>query len=222
MQSEVEMLDLFEEAQSSFLAAFPQFEETRALDELRARDYARLDRLGHTYLDYTGGGLYGESQIQKHQDLLRHNVFGNPHSENPTSLAMTELVKRCRRQVLAFFDAPEEEYVVVFTSNASAALKLIGESYPFGPGDHYLLTFDNHNSVNGIREFVRARGATTSYVPILLPEMRVEETELDRLLELESSDGHNLFAYPAQSNFSGTQHPLDWIPKAQAKGTAAA
>ena len=30
----------------------------------------------------------------------------------------------------------------------------------------------------------------------------------------------NLFAYPAQSNFSGVQHPLEWIPKAQAAGWA--
>jgi len=31
-------------------------------------------------------------------------------------------------------------------------------------------------------------------------------------------DGHNLFAYPAQSNFSGVQHPLEWIAQAQARG----
>ncbi len=36
---------------------------------------------------------------------------------------------------------------------------------PVRPGDRFLLTFDNHNSVNGIREFARARGAETTYVP---------------------------------------------------------
>jgi selenocysteine lyase/cysteine desulfurase len=29
---------------------------------------------------------------------------------------------------------------------------------------------------------------------------------------------HNLFAYPAQSNFSGVQHPLEWIEQAHAHG----
>ena len=29
---------------------------------------------------------------------------------------------------------------------------------------------------------------------------------------------HNLFAYPAQSNFSGVQHELEWIAEAQARG----
>ncbi len=51
---------------------------------------------------------------------------------------------------------------MVFTANASHALKLVGESYPFAAGDQLLLTFDNHNSVNGIREFDRVRGARTA------------------------------------------------------------
>lgn len=41
---------------------------------------------------------------------------------------------------------------------------------------------------------------------------------LDRLLDGARPNGHNLFAYPAQSNFSGVQHPLAWIPKARARG----
>ena len=33
-----------------------------------------------------------------------------------------------------------------------------------------------------------------------------------------AGEHHNLFAYPAQSNFSGVQHPLAWIERAQAEG----
>jgi molybdenum cofactor sulfurtransferase len=58
-----------------------------------------------------------------------------------------------------------DEYAAIFTANASTALKLVGESYPFGEGgDHFLLTFDNHNSVNGIREFARRKKAGVTYV----------------------------------------------------------
>lgn len=203
---------------AEFLGAYPRYRETAALDELRRREYSRLDRDGHIYLDYTGGGLYADSQVRRHADLLLGTVFGNPHSSNPTSLATTERVERCRRRVLRFFNAPEDEYAAIFTGNASQALKLVGESYPFSPGDQFLLTFDNHNSVNGIREFDRARGARTTYIPVLPPDMRVDDATLDRYLELGSERGHNLFAYPAQSNFSGVQHPLEWIGRAQAKG----
>jgi molybdenum cofactor sulfurtransferase len=145
-------------------------------------------------------------------------VFGNPHSANPTSAAATELVDRARAAVLRFFNAPEEEYVAIFTPNATGALRLVGEAYPFRPGDRFLLTFDNHNSVNGIREFARARGAETTYVPSVAPDLRVDEAELGRYLTATGGEHHNLFAYPAQSNFSGVQHPLEWIEHAHAAG----
>ena len=124
-------------------------------DELRRTDFARLDAGGHVYLDYTGAGLYATSQLDEHLELLRQNVFGNPHSVNPTASAMTGFVESARDAVLRFFRASPDEYVAIFTPNATGALRLVGESYPFRPGDRFLLTFDNHNSVNGIREFAR-------------------------------------------------------------------
>ena len=196
----------------------PTLPETPVLDELRRTDFGRLDAGGHVYLDYTGAGLYADSQLRDHLELLRENVFGNPHSSNPTSAAMTELVESARASVLDFFSASPDEYVAIFTPNATGALRLVGEAYPFRPDDRFLLTFDNHNSVNGIREFARARGAETTYVPSEPPDLRVDEDLLTRYLTEVGGDHHNLFAYPAQSNFSGVQHPLAWIEYAHAHG----
>lgn len=201
----------------AFLRAYPTYPTTRIIDDLRATEYARLDIGGHIYLDYTGGGLYAESQLHRHNRLLAEHVFGNPHSSNPTSQAATQLVEHAREYVLKFFNADPDEYLAIFTPNASGALKLVGESYPF-PKGRYLLTFDNHNSVNGIREFAHARGAEVMYIPIALPDMRVDASHLDRELARPSKDGHNLFAYPAQSNFSSVKHPLEWIEKAHKNG----
>jgi molybdenum cofactor sulfurtransferase len=150
--------------------------------------------------------------------LLQRHVFGNPHSNNPTSQAITHLVEQARTSVLEYFHASPDDYVAIFTLNASGALKLVGEAYPFGPGDRYLLTYDNHNSVNGIREFARAKGATVTYTPVVRPDMRLDEARLAASLDQARPGGHNLFAYPAQSNFSGVQHPLEWVARAQAKG----
>ncbi len=63
--------------------------QTHVLDELRAREYGCLDRLGHIYLDYTGAGLYAESQVRAHLTLLLGKVFGmscwmQPRSSQPT------------------------------------------------------------------------------------------------------------------------------------------
>jgi molybdenum cofactor sulfurtransferase len=201
-----------------FRIAYPAYDSTRTLDTLRATEYARLDRQGHVYLDYTGGSLYAESQLRDHMALLNGQVFGNPHSKNLTSMAMTNLVEHARDYVLRYFDADPDEYLVIFTQNATGALKLVGESYPFAPGDNYLLTFDNHNSVNGIREFARSGGATVTYIPIMAPELRIDPRALADALELARPGAHNLFAYPAQSNFSGVQHPLEWIDQAHERG----
>ena len=64
---------------SEFLKKYPTYASTSALDDLRAADYARLDRAGQVYLDYTGAGLYAQSQVDKHRQLLLDNVYGNPH-----------------------------------------------------------------------------------------------------------------------------------------------
>src|SRR5579872_2714302 len=192
--------------------------DTATLAELRRNDYARLDAGGHVYLDYTGAGLYADSQLAEHLALLRSTVFGNPHSLNPTSAAMTGLVEQARTAVLDFFGSSTDEYAAIFTPNATGALRLVGEAYPFRPGDRFLLTFDNHNSVNGIREFARARGAETTYVPSVAPDLRVDELVLPRYLTGVGGEHHNLFAYPAQSNFSGVHHPLEWIELAHEAG----
>ena len=110
-----------------FLGRHPEYSATAPLDGLREREFSRLDHLGHVYVDYTGGGLHGESQLRRHMELLAGTVLGNPHSTNPSSAAATEAVARCRRRVLEFFNADPEEYVLIFTSNASGAIKLVGE-----------------------------------------------------------------------------------------------
>ena len=111
--------------------------------------------------------------------------------------------------MLRFFNASPDEYAVVFTANASQALKLAAESYPFAPGDRLLLTFDNHNSVLGMREFARARGVQTEYVPILPPDMRLDETTLDRLLADRLITCSRTRRNPTSR---GLQHPVQLIP----------
>jgi molybdenum cofactor sulfurtransferase len=203
---------------NDFLKQYPLYKTTRHIDDLRVKEYDRFDRANQIYLDYTGGGLYAESQVKKHQDLLLKGTFGNPHSSNPTSLASTELVESARAYVLKYFNADPVEYDVIFTANASGALKIIGESYPFETETQYALTFDNHNSVNGIREFARRKGGIVITIPLVLPDMRVDQAVLDSALGKAHSGRNNLFAYPAQSNFSSVKHPLEWIDQAHKKG----
>jgi len=207
-----------ERAYAEFLEKYPEYASTAVLDALRQSDYARLDAQGHVYLDYTGGGLHAESQLRLHAQLLNDHILGNPHSGNLSSTTTTRLVEQVRRSVLAYFNASPAEYTAVFTLNASGALKLVGESYPFAPGGRFLLTFDNHNSVNGIREFARANGAAVEYSPLTVPDLRIDRPRLGALLDRADASTGNLLAFPAQSNFSGVVHPLDLIGEAHDKG----
>ena len=205
-------------ALDQFIGRFPEYRSTAAIDRLRANDYARLDRDRHIYLDYTGGSLYAESQVRAHADLLASGVFGNPHSGSLSSMASTSLVEDTRRRILEFFHAPPGLYTVVFTQNATAALKLVGEAYPFAAGGRFVLAFDNHNSVNGIREFACAGGAAVEYVPLTLPDLRIDGERLTAALNAADRRSNNLFAFPAQSNFSGVQHPLELVAAARNQG----
>jgi selenocysteine lyase/cysteine desulfurase len=180
---------------------------------LRSQEFARLDVENVAYLDYAGAALYADSQIAAHRARLGSTVLGNPHSEHGSSITSTHIIDRARRRVLRFFDAGDD-YVVCFTANATAAIKLVGESYPFGPDAACVLSADNHNSVNGIREYARRAGAPVRYLP-LDGHLRLDAAET-RLGDL--TGGNALFAFPAQSNFSGVRHPLSLVRTAQSRG----
>lgn len=185
--------------------------------ELRQKEYKRLDEKGQVYLDYTGGNLYAQSQLDTHHKMLRENVYGNPHSTNPTSLAATFLVKEARASVLRFFNA-EDDYFCVFTPNASGALRIVGESYPFNEKSAYLLLTDNHNSVNGIREFCTNKGGEFDYGYLKAIDFTIDENKLNEQLSAHPDKAQKLFAFPAQSNVTGVKHDLSWVNKAQEKG----
>jgi selenocysteine lyase/cysteine desulfurase len=219
----------------SFLSAYPGYQGTALLDRLRASEYSYLDAEGHVYLDYAGAGLPAQAQVSEHAERIRR-CYGNPHSESPASAASTELIERTRLAILAHFNADPEEYAVIFTPNATGACRLVGEAYPFGSRTRLVLTQDNHNSVNGIREFARSRGAVTRSVPFSTPDLRIDDDMIrdalarpgrrlpgaarraPRTVAPVASRRRGLLAYPAQSNFTGAQHPLRWVQMAHEHG----
>lgn len=202
----------------NFCLTYPAYGETaEKFDAIRTNEYPQLDKAGHVYLDYTGGNLYSKWQLQKHLSFLETNVMGNPHSTNPTSMVSTGYVEATRKAILDYFNAGDD-YFCVFTSNATQALKIVGESYPFDHNSHFLLLFDNHNSVNGIREFAKRKGAGFEYCPVYLEDLRIDETKLLQKLTTNKFKHNKLFAYPAQSNVTGVKHDLNWIQIAQEQG----
>ena len=127
---------LSEEATTSFLAAYPGYERTTLLDDVRQTEYPYLDGEGHAYLDYTGAGLAAVSQYRSHAERLAEGCFGNPHSANPASIAATDLVEGCRSAVLEYFNAhrmaDEIEAVYRLLANAHSEPRLPDRTLPVG------------------------------------------------------------------------------------------
>ena len=180
----------------------------------RSRELSRVDRAGITYLDYTGAALYPESLVARDAARLGDTVLGNPHSVSAPSQNATHDVAAARAAILDFLDADPAEYTVVLTMNASGACKLVAESFPFTAGSVFAQTRDNHNSINGIREYARAGGATVRLLPID-DELRLSGAETWFGTPVSAP---SLFAYPAQSNFSGVRHSLDLVARARRAG----
>ena len=188
--------------------------DDRWFADWRHRELARVEESGLAYLDYTGAALYPASLVRSDAERLMASVLGNPHSEHGPSRTSSGDLAEARTALLDFVGADPGEYAVILTANTTGACRLVGESFPFGPGGALLVSADNHNSVNGIREFARQAGADVHAIG-LDDELRLEDPGdvLDR-----PSGAPSLFAFPAQSNFSGVRHPLELIVRAHRAG----
>lgn len=134
----------------------------------------------------------------------------------------------CR--VLKHFNTTADKYNVIFTSGCTAALKLIGESFDYTNSDDkdskgcYCYLEDNHTSVTGVRELAAVRGVTVKTISMSTAHDVLKQNGNCRLSPTMSilhevtsnanaGGGNSVFAYPAQSNFSGFRYPLEWIDR---------
>lgn len=147
-------------------------------------------------------------------EFLAETPLGNPHSENPVSKQTHKLIEETADMLLSFWNAGDE-YELIFTPNATGALKLFAESYPWNQNTTLVLSKDNHNSVRGMREYARRAGARVESWG-LDEELRLTQT-LSEILERQKG-GDSIVAFPAQSNFSGVMHPLQYVQEAKKHG----
>ncbi len=200
----------FKKKEEDYRISSPYFEE------LRRTEYFRLDNLDQVYLDYTGSNIYPQTLVDAQYNLLSENVFGNPNSLNICSRHSLDLIEEARSAVKNFFMA--NDYDCIFTDNATGGLKIISNFYPFSDDSVFLLTVDNHNSVNGIREKCRMKGGTYEYIKMSLPDMNIDNEDFIAKLHKFKEKKNKLFAYPAQSNITGAKHNLNKISMAQKNG----
>jgi molybdenum cofactor sulfurtransferase len=177
--------------------------------DILAAEYPQLT--GNTYLDHAGTTPCARSLITRYAQDLTGNLFGNPHSNASSSQLSSRRVDDARLGVLRWFNADPEDYDVVFVANSTAGVKLVGECLREYDNEGFWLGWhsDAHTSVVGLREIAAEGGTSFDH------DGEVE----DWLGGMEDDDGGEsrygleLFAYPAQSNMTGRQLPLNWTRK---------
>ncbi|XP_038626436.1 molybdenum cofactor sulfurase [Tachyglossus aculeatus] len=188
-----------------------------SLEHMRDREFGRLR--GTTYLDHAGATLFPQSQLTRFMKDLSENVYGNPHSQNLSSKLTFDTIEHVRYRILEHFNTTAEDYTVIFTSGSTAALKLVGEAFPWNPttsehpGSRFHYLTDSHTSVVGLRAIADPLNVVST--PVNPREILLMAKRRDSPREPSCKTPH-LFCYPAQSNFSGTRYPLSWIREVKA------
>ncbi|XP_001355033.4 molybdenum cofactor sulfurase [Drosophila pseudoobscura] len=194
---------------SSYQSEF-NADEQAAID----KEFTRLANNKSIYLDHAGTTLYAESQVTAAAEQLQRDVICNPHTCRVTG----DYVDQVRFKVLEFFNTKEDDYHVIFTANATAALSLVAENFDFGRQGNFHYCQENHTSVLGMRERVQARAM-----------YMLKEEEITGMASVPSaangvngsSPGDNsLVTFSAQCNFSGYKIPLAAIAGIQKQGLA--
>lgn len=128
------------------------------------------------------------------------------------------------------FHTNTEEYSLIFTSGATAAIKLLLENFNWDAKENendffdasseisevekgaYIYTQSNHTSIIGGREI-----AALNNVPFFCLSYDESFSTLSNCIphKINRHVSNSIFAYPAQCNFSGRKYPLDWIWKVQ-------
>ena len=178
--------------------------------EMRESQYPMLKDA--TYLDHAGTTLYSKALMDRFHADMMGSLFGNPHSASPSSQLSTQLVEDTRLQLLRFLSADPEEYDIVFTANATAAVKLVMEAFRAQNGGFwYGYHVDSHTSLVGVRESAKEHRCFES------------DGDVERWIQLNGEDTPTtakLFAYPAQSNMNGRRLPLDWTSRIRSVSTS--
>ncbi|KAH0574878.1 Molybdenum cofactor sulfurase [Spironucleus salmonicida] len=212
------------ESQRQFIKEHPGYGLNGQLESLRRKEFSYLTKNG-TYLDFTGAGMFQESQLQNTINELSNNLYCNTHSLSACSKNTDKTVEEVRNALLDYFNAPKGTYSIIFTASATAALKLVGDSFPWSNSSKFLYSKHNHNSVLGMRRLAIANGAKYQTLPwdyylnIQKPVKMETAREVLTKHYHDEDDGnttYNLLAFPAECNFSGIKYPLDIVQNFEA------
>jgi molybdenum cofactor sulfurtransferase len=149
---------------------------------------------GVTFLDYATSGICVDSQINNFTHLLRENLYGNTHSESPSSERSTNVVEDLRIGILKWLGTTPLQHTVIFTHSEGHALKTFVESFPFNESSRFVISSWSSNDVIGLAATAEGKKAKVSHF---------DPTDaLDSVIF--SGDSDHLVVFPLVNAFDGS------------------
>lgn len=175
-----------------------------------------------TYLDHSGTTIYARSTVERFTQKMLTGLYGNPHSANEPAKLSGDMVDAIRVKALHFLGADPRHFDLVFTTNATAAIKLVADAFrdlaeqtrsgTFWYGYHR----DAHTSLVGVRELTHGDHHVFEDDAEVQDWLCAPSTannpahRISRAAHAARLSTLGLFAYPGQSNLTGRRLPLDW------------
>ena len=178
--------------------------------EIRKKDFPLLDKLGRVYLDSAATSLEPLSVINRMHEYRMTHLRGSNHSRNSAEAKEAqERNDEARQKIQRFFNA--DNYIVGFTGGTTDTSNYVATRFPFEKGDSLILTDMEHNSqILTARKFAQRAGSKVAYVPVSLPDGKLDLDYLNRAVS-KTDKGKILLNLVHVSNVSGIINPVKEI-----------
>ncbi|KAK0655738.1 pyridoxal phosphate-dependent transferase [Cercophora newfieldiana] len=109
------------------IQSLPPCPYSRPVEVIREDEYPHMKQ--GIYLDHSGTTIYARTLIDRFAHKMSTNLYGNPHSANQPAKISGDMVDAVRAKALRFLGADPRHFDLVFVSNATAAIKLVADSF---------------------------------------------------------------------------------------------
>jgi molybdenum cofactor sulfurtransferase len=185
-------------AKQKFLEEYPKYGYNNQLNAILSTEFPNLVTHPQIYLDNTAiPPIPTQLVISLATAQASLPWLQNPHS----SPQIHDQINLTKLKLLNYFKCSELEYEVIFCSNVTSGLKLIGEHFPWTESSKLILSLQNHTSAVGIREYAQKAGSSIELIN--LEDMYNNEYKFNS----NNDKSLNLLCLPAQTNWNGLKLP---------------
>lgn len=203
----------------TYSSIHPNLPYDEKLRLIRENDFKRMGNI--IYFDSAQNTLFSDSQFSSFIQNLKTHLYGNPHSESPSSALSTDVSEEIRRSVLKYFGASPTDYTIIFTYSLFQSLKFVLETFPFNSSVSFNFTDSATNDILRLRTYPERNGAqlnspssTLTLIAVsLVDEFSGEVKDLDTLIQ-QPNNTHILVdasLYLQQNALNLSQYPFDAV-----------